>query len=266
MSLPVGIQLFSVREDIEKDLEGTLRALKDMGYSGVETCYGCCGESPEEMKALCDKIGLEIISGHVGTGDIIDETEETIKKYKTMGVSYVAIAAFWGDYQYKEKDYDTMIKRLDKAGAYFKENGIQVLYHNHEWEFKKTDGEYNLDLIFKDVSDDNLLPELDVCWVTVGHGSATDFMKKYDGRCPLVHIKDFYCKGEYLYEKCDYKRAETLELRPIGYGRVDMTAVLDTAEEIGAKWVIVEQDAPSLGLSALENARLSREWLKTLGW
>ena len=65
------------------------------------------------MKALCDEIGLQIISGHVGTGEIIDETEDTIKKFKAMGAEYVAICAFWGDYQYKQKDYDEMIKQLN---------------------------------------------------------------------------------------------------------------------------------------------------------
>ncbi len=266
MSLPVAIQLFSVKEDMQKDTEGTLRAIKEMGYDGVETCFGCTGDSFETFKELCDKIGLQVISGHVSTGDIIDETEETLEKFKNLGVSYLAIAAFWGDYQYKKAGYDEMIKRLEKAGGYFKENGIQILYHNHDWEFKKTNGEYELDLTFKDVADDNLLPEIDVCWATIGHGDAPDYMTRYNGRCPLVHLKDFFCKGIYDYEQCNYQRPEAFEFRPVGYGRVDMVGVLDKAEEIGAKWVIVEQDTPSFGLTALENAKLSRDWLRTLGW
>jgi len=120
MALPVALQLFSVRDDMEKDPEKTLRAVKEMGYCGIESCNGSYGMEPEEFRALCDSIGLRIISAHVGTGDIIDDTEETLRKYKTLGVSYLAIAAFWGDYQYKKAGYDEMIKRLDRAGAYFK--------------------------------------------------------------------------------------------------------------------------------------------------
>lgn len=265
MALPVALQLFTVRDEMENDVENTLKSVKEMGYNGIEIC-GTYGMEPSELRELCDKIGLQIISAHISTGDIIDDTEKTLEIYKTLGVSYLAIAAFWGDYQYKKAGYDKMIKRLDHAGAYFKENGIQILYHNHEWEFKKANGEYELDLIFKDVNDDNLLPQLDVCWVTVGDGNVYDYLKKYNNRCPLVHLKDFHCKGDYDYEKNNYKRAETFEFRPVGYGRVDMTSALDAAEDIGAEWVIVEQDIPAFGLTALENAKISRNWLKTLGW
>ncbi len=266
MNLPVALQLFTVRGSIKKNLKETLTAIKEMGYDGIEVCNGSYGMEPADFKALCDSLGLRIISAHLSTGDIIDDTEKTLELYKALGVSYIAICAFWGDYQYGKDGYADMIKRLDRAGAYFKENGIQVLYHNHEWEFKKADGEYELDRIFADVSDDNLLPELDVCWCTIGHGDATDYMRRYNGRCPVVHLKDFYCKGDFDYERNGYKRADSLELRPVGYGRVDMNAVLDTSIDIGAKWVVVEQDTPAFGASELESARLSREWLKNVGW
>lgn len=267
MNLPVALQLFTVRGSMKKSIKETLTAVKEMGYDGIEVCGdGSYGMEPADFKSLCDELGLRIISAHVGTGDIIDDTEKTLDKYKTLGVSYIAICAFWGDYKYGMSGYAEMIKRLDKSAAYFKENGIQILYHNHEWEFLKEDGEYHLDRIIADVSDDNLLPELDVCWCAVGHGDPVDYMKRYNGRCPVVHLKDFYTKGDYNYERNGFKRAEDLELRPVGYGRVDMNAVLDTSLEIGAKWVVVEQDQPAFGASELESARLSREWLKNVGW
>ncbi len=266
MSLPVALQLFTVRNRMALDPKNTLKAIKDMGYDGIECCGGIGTDDPAAFRALCDEIGLRIISAHVGTGDIIDDTEKTLETYKTLGVSYLAIAAFWGDYQYGKDGYSEMIKRLDRAGAIFKENGIQILYHNHEWEFKKADGEYHLDRIISDVSDDNLLPQLDVCWVTVGHGDPVDYMNKYNGRCPVVHLKDFFCKGSYSYMENDYKRPDPFELRPVGYGRVPMIDVLCASEAIGAKWVVVEQDCPAFGLGELDNAALSKNWLKTLGW
>ena len=266
MSLPVALQLFTVRDNMEKDIEGTLKKIKEIGYDGIEVCGGSYGMDPVEFIRLCDDIGLCIISAHTSTGDIIDDTEKTLELYKALGVSYLAIAAFWGDYQYGQAGYGDMIKRLDRAGAYFKENGIQILYHNHAWEFKKTDGVYDLDSIFNDVTDDNVLPELDVCWVTIGHGDVPDYLRKYDKRCPVIHLKDFHCKGSYDYTECNFENPEGFEFRPVGYGRVDMTAVLDTATMIDAKWVVVEQDTPAFGLTALENAAISRSWLKTLGW
>lgn len=266
MSLPVALQLFSVRDRMEIDKKATLKAVSDMGYNGIEVCGGSYGMDPEEFREYCEGLGLRIISAHVGTDAIIRETEETLKLYKTLGASYVAICAFWGDYQYKKPAYDSMIKELDEAGKYFKENGIQILYHNHEWEFRKHDGQYELDLIINDTKDNNLLPEIDVCWATLGHGDAPDFMTRYKDRCPVVHLKDFHCKGEYLWEKNDFKRKDDFRFRPVGYGRVDMAGVLSTAEEIGAKWLVVEQDMPAFGLGELDNAKISRDWLKTIGY
>jgi len=194
MALSVALQLFSVRDLMETDIEGTLRAVKDMGYDGIEICHGPYGMDPEEFRSICDKLSLPIISAHVGTGAIIDETEETLRVFKALGVSYIAISGFWGDYQYGEAGYADMIKRLDRASAYFKENGIQILYHNHAWEFKKVDGKYKLDRIISDVSNDNLLPQIDVCWATIGTGNAADYLRTYNGRCPLVHLKDILTK------------------------------------------------------------------------
>lgn len=266
MALPVALQLFSVRDEIECDLEGTLRKIKEIGYDGIETCYGSYGMDPAEFRALCNGIGLKIISNHLGTDAIIKETEESLEFYKKLGVPYVAISGFWGDYRYGEKDYTYMIKELDRCSAIFKENGIQVLYHNHDWEFIKHDGKYALDCIFADTTDDNLLPQIDVCWATVGHGNGADYLRRYKGRCPLVHLKDFYTKEPVVFEENGYTRPKDFEFRPIGYGRVDMVDVLIASEEIGAEWVIVEQDTSSLSRTPLECAEISRNWLRTLGW
>lgn len=265
MAMKVALQLFTVRDEIENDIEGTLRKIKEIGYDGIETCHGSYGMDPVEFKDLCNDIGLEIVSVHVGTDAIIKETEETLDFYKKLGPSHLAIMAFWGDYQYGEKDYANMIKRLDECGACFKENGIQILYHNHSWEFKKIDGKYVLDLIIDDTTNDNLLPEIDVCWATIGHKDAADYLRRYNGRCPLIHLKDFYSKENIRFGDEGYEKPGDFEFRPVGYGRVDMVNVLTAAEEIGAKWVIVEQDDPALGLTPIECAALSRNWLKAQG-
>ncbi|MBQ4066511.1 MAG: sugar phosphate isomerase/epimerase [Clostridia bacterium] len=266
MALPVALQLFSVRESIEKDVKGTLLAIKNAGYDGIETCGGYGDLTPLEFREYCDSIGLRIISAHTSTGDIIDDTEKTLELCKALGVSYLAIAAFWGDYQYGESGYAEMTKKLDCAGAYFKENGVQILYHNHEWEFKRSEGEYVLDLIFRDFTNDNLLPEIDVCWATLGNFDAAEYLMRYSGRCPVVHLKDFHSKGDFLYERNSFKRPEDFSFRPVGYGRVDMPAVLDASLDIGAEWVVVEQDLPAFGLSDMECEALSRSWLRTVGW
>lgn len=263
MSLKVGLQLFSVREEMEKDPLGTLRQIKEMGYDGIEVCNGSYGIDPVEFRSFCDALGIRIISAHMGVGSIIDDTEETLELYKTLGASFVVISGFWGDYAYGGKDHKAMMERLKDKAAYFNKNGIGVLYHNHELEFKPDGDRYILDRILETFGNDDLLPEIDVCWASIGNGNAADYMRKFNGRCPIVHLKDFYCKGSYYYPDNNYERPEGFEFRPVGYGRVDMVEVLDSAAEIGASWVIVEQDNATLGLSALESVKKSREWLAT---
>ena len=266
MSLPVGIQLFSVRDHIEKDAEGTIRELAKMGYQGIEPCNDSCGMDPKDLRALCDELGLRIISAHLGTYELNEETEKTLELYKTLGVEYLAIAGFWGDCVYGGKDYPAMMEKLERSCRYFRDNGIQILYHNHDWEFEKDDGKYHCDIILNTFEDDLLLPEVDTCWASVGHGNAVDYLKRYNGRCPVVHLKDFYCRGDYSGGYNDGVRPEDFALRPVGYGRLDVIDVLHTAEEIGSKWVIVEEDSPAFGLDALECAALCRDWLKKQGW
>ena len=266
MSIPVGIQLFSVRDNMEKDPEGTLRAIAGMGYTAVEPCNGSYGMDPKDFRALCDELGLKVICAHLSSYDLNEKTEETLELYKALGVSYLAIAGFWGDCVYGGKDYPAMMEKLRRSAEYFKENGIQILYHNHDGEFK-TDGEkYHLDHILSAFDSDLLLPEIDTCWASLGHGDAIDYMKRYSGKCPIIHLKDFYCRGSYSEgNHGNGNRPADFAIRPVGYGRLDVMDVIHTAEDIGAKWLIVEQDEPAFGLSQLDCAALSREWLKLQG-
>ena len=162
-----------------------------------------------------------------------------------------------------------IVKMLCKVA---KELGMQLLYHNHDFEFMKLDGKYALDVLYDDVSADLLKTELDVCWVTVGGEDPVSYMRKYSGRSPVVHLKDFYGeKSEDMYEligieKKAPKRPGNFEFRPVGSGMQDFPAILAASEDAGAQWVVVEPDRPSMGLTPMECITKSREYLKTLGY
>ena len=266
MALRIGIQLFSVGEQMEKDPKGTLKALADMGYVGIETCGSFYGMEPCEFKAVCDEYGLKIISAHVWYPNLVEETEKTISLYKSLGTEYLAIASLWGDLAYGKKDPKEGMANLNTVCPIFKENGLQVLYHNHDGEFEKDNGKYHLDYIFDGVDEGLIMPEIDTCWAAVGHGDVSDLLRRYDGRCPVIHLKDMYCRGAYGFENTKGERPEGCAVRPVGYGRLDIIDIIHTEEEIGTKWIIIEQDSPSFGLSRLECAALCREWLKKQGW
>ena len=264
----VGIQLFGVRDEMVKDMDATLAKIKAIGYDYVELA-GYHGKSAAEIKALLDKHGLIAISAHQGPQDFWRGGQAPIDDLKTIGVKYCAIP-WYGVAEFKER-FDETMEKFTSLGKVLKENGIQLLYHNHDFEFQKIDGEYILDKMYREIPADALKTQLDTCWVNVGGENPANFVKKYAGRAPLVHIKDFTgSKSEGMYELIgDDKtvataKVEQFRFRPVGYGVQDVPSILKASEEAGAGWVIVEQDQ-SYETPALENAKLSRDYLKTLG-
>ena len=148
---------------------------------------------------------------------------------------------------------------------------MTLLYHNHDFEFMKLDGKYALDILYEKVPAELLQTELDMCWVNIGGENPAEYLLKYTGRAPVVHLKDFWGeKSEDMYELIgiDRKlptRPANFEFRPVGSGKQDFPAILKAAEQAGASWVVVEQDKPSMGLTALECAAKSRAYLKSIG-
>lgn len=263
MALPVGIQLYSVRETMEKDPKATLEKIAEMGYDGVEI-YSFAGLSPEEFKSTCDSLGLKVMSSHGGMGYIYEQADETIAAMKTVGSKYMALAWLEPEKRPGNPGFPEFVSQMKTACLKARDAGIQVLYHNHENEFIKVDGKYILYHILEAL-DGLLLPELDTCWINIGGEVPEKFLQRFKEHCPVVHLKDFYFRERFGPDETD-KESKGFETRPVGYGRQDMPGILQASEAIGAEWVVVEQDAPALGLSELECARLSREYLKTLGW
>ena len=164
-----------------------------------------------------------------------------------------------------------MIEGAKVLGAKAKELGLKMCYHNHDFEFVKVDGQYALDMLYQEVSADLLQTELDTCWVNVGGEDPAGYVRKYSGRAPLVHLKDFVGgKAENMYALIGIDNGgaaadtKAFEFRPVGYGKQDWYGILNASEEAGAEWVVVEQDEPSMDRSRLECAELSVNYLRTL--
>ena len=273
MALPVAIQVYSVRDEAKADLRGTLEQIKEMGYVGVEFA-GLYGYAPAEVKKICEEVGLIPISAHVPYLDMAGAPRAVLSQYAEIGCKYVAVPYLTSAYRPGTPAFPEVIETVGRIGKVAKELGIQLLYHNHDFEFMKIDGKYALDTLYDEIPEDILKTELDVCWVNVGGEVPADYIRKYSGRAPVVHLKDFVGeKSENMYELIGIKndapaptRPSNFELRPVGSGRQDFPAILKAAEEAGAEWVVVEQDNPSMGLTPMECARKSREYLKSLGY
>ncbi len=276
MALPVALQFYSVRDEAEKDFFGTLEKIKDMGYQGVEFA-GLFGHSPSEIKKECERIGITPISAHVPLDDMIADIEGTVKAYKEIGCEYIAVPYVTEERRPGAEKFDETVEYIKKIGEECNKNSMTLLYHNHDFEFKKIDGEYGLDMLYRLVSADLLKTELDVCWVNVGGEDPANFVLKYSGRAPVVHLKDFVMKGKdkpkKLYdligiddESGEKEDEDTFSFKPVGYGVQDMPSILDASVKAGAKWVVVEQDQPDKGNTPMNAAKMSREYLKKLGW
>lgn len=270
MSFPVAVQLYSVRDNMAEDFEGTIKKVKEMGYDGVEFA-GLFDHAPEKVKAICEENGLVPISAHVSYDELIADPEKVIGDYATIGVKYIAIPYAVEERRPGAELFDETVEGIRKFAGIAKKYGITMLYHNHDFEFKKVDGVYGLDLLYSTLSADELQTELDTCWVNVGGENPAEYVKKYTGRAPVVHLKDFEgSKSEQMYEligiKQEKKEVEnTFRFRPVGHGKQNFPAILEAAVEAGASWVVVEQDQ-WYDTPALECAKMSREYLKSLGW
>lgn len=266
----IGLQLYSVREDLEKDFCGTLKKVKEMGYSAVEFA-GLYGNDPKEVNKMCEEIGLVPISAHVPFVDLIEHTEETLDCYQAVGCSYVVIPYLTEEYRPGAEKFDEVIRGAKVIGEAAAKRGMVLQYHNHDFEFTKIDGRYALDILYEEVGPELLQTQLDTCWVNVGGENPVEYVKKYAGRIPTVHLKDFAgSKSENMYaligidEDKKEKAAGAFDYRPLGKGLQNIPAIVEASIESGAKWLIIEQDEPCMGLSRMECAKISIDYLKSV--
>ena len=251
-TLPVALKLYSIREEAEKDFVKTMQEVKKIGYDGVELA-GLYGHSPEEVRDCLNEIGLIPISAHVAYQEFMGDMQGTVKCYATIGCRYLAIPYLLEEQRYGTEYFKKVMKNIPEIAMTCKKVGITLLYHNHDFEFTKMDdGVYVLDYMYQQISEDDLKTELDVCWIKVAGEEPTEYIKKYAGRCPIVHLKD-------------YSKVDTLEFRALGHGVQDIPAILEATLKAGAEWVVAEQDSHSEH-TPLEDAILSREYLKSLAW
>ena len=224
--LPVGLQLYSVRGDMEADFAGTLKKVKDMGYDGVEFA-GLFGNSPEQIKAWCAELGLNPISAHVPLADMLADIDKVISDYKTIGCQYLVVPYVTEERRPGGEKFMQMIEEIRTIGQKVKEAGMVLLYHNHDFEFKKTEsGEFGLDYLYANVSADLLQTELDQCWVKYAGQDPVAYLEKYSGRSPVVHLKDFHVEGKQEGDpyaliglnEGEKKAKSAFEFRPLGHG------------------------------------------------
>lgn len=271
---PIGIQLYSVRDHLAEDFEGTLEKVAAIGYDAVEFAGDYGGKTAEEVRAICDRLGLKAISTHTNYSILKNDLDATIAYHKTLGAEYIAIPWAGKEDSAGGANFDNALADYEKIGKKLKENGIALLYHNHDFEFVDYKGTCGYDYMFEAVPAAYLNPEMDVCWVRVAGNDPAAYIRKYAGRIKVLHLKDFVmgknAQATDLYAliddsgkddaKIEGSKEDGFDFRPIGYGQQNIPAIIEAAEEVGVEYYIVEQDRSSQ-CDSLESARLSYEYL-----
>lgn len=254
----VGLQLYSIRDVLEAEpgkFAEVMGQIKAMGYDGVELA-GLYGLDADYIHTVLNEVGLTPISAHVPLTEMIADIDAVAKTYKAIGCEYIAVPYLTEELRPNTPGYKPTLENIARFGKAVKPYGLQMLYHNHDFEFVTLeDGTFGFDDIYTQIPADVLQVEPDTCWIKVAGQDPAGYVKKYSGRCPVVHLKDFVKEDATNF----------FEFRAVGSGQQVWQPILDAVVEADAKWVIVEQDQ-SYDLPSLECARMSREYLKSLGW
>lgn len=250
--IPVALQLYSVRNDCKSDFPATLKKVKEMGYDGVELA-GFNGLNISELNAITKDLNLKIFSAHVDRSELMKDPLRSAELYEALGCDFVAYPWSGTDELAGGARYSDFIETTKKISRSLKVRGIELMYHNHDHELKLHEGQTLLDNLLFDLGESIKL-ELDVCWCKVGGFEPCLFLRDHKGKIPVVHFKDY----------TGSKEDGTFAFAPLGQGSLDIAELLVASNECGAEWIVIEQDEPSGGMTALECAKASIDYLKDL--
>lgn len=243
----VGVQLYSVRELCKQDLVGTLKAIKEIGYAGVEFA-GYYGKSAKELRQILDDLGLVACGTHTGLATIApDQLAATIEFNQELGNKYLMVPGMNGP---DAQRWIELARQFSVAAETAKRSAMYVGYHNHQHEFKdKFDGKCKWEIFFDNAAAD-VCQQLDVGHVVSADEDPVYWLKKYPGRSRTLHAKEIYPGPGILGQV------------PEGKTGVDWKAVFAAAEADVTEWYIVETEADP---KSIANVRGCFDFLKAQG-
>jgi sugar phosphate isomerase/epimerase len=245
----VALQMYTVRDEAQKDFVGTLKAVAAMGYPAVQFA-GTFDLSAKELRRVLDDLGLKVAGAHVGFDALESQLEEQIAYFREVGTIDLVVPALPQARRADKNGYRQVAESMNAIGQRLKDVQMRLSYHNHAFEFERFDGAYALDLLLEWCPPDLLKWEPDVYWIKVGGEDSVSYIRKYSGRCPLIHLKDM-------------SKDESRTFAEVGEGIIDWPPIFEASEKNRAEWYVVEQDR--WARPSLEAAKLSLQHLKEWG-
>lgn len=259
MALRIGL-VGIVGKELETDPWGTLERVAEIGYEGIEGTAGVAsraGIAMEEAKEKLDGLGLaSVAQGGVFRQGDDERLGQAVRDAHASGARHVV--TYWAPCESRDQVLQ-LAELLGSFGARCREEGLGFRYHNHNHEFAAFDGEYGLDILMANTDARNVQVEMDVAWVTYGGEHPSTMIRKYAGRCPILHMKDLVVVPN-GGDTANDGREET-QFTEVGTGVVDMAGAVVAARECGVEWLVVEQDRMR-DLSPMDSVRVSYENLK----
>ncbi len=242
----IGLQLYTVRDAMQKDPAGTLAHVAQIGYNsiegatytGSETFYGMDAKTFAAllkqngliMPSSHYRLGEEKFNGETQKGTILREWDKAVDDAAATGVKYMVCAYLSASERGNLDHYKQIAAELSKAGERCKQAGIQLCYHNHDFEFQQQDGRYPYEVLL-DESDKNLVKmEMDLYWITKANQNPIELINKHPGRFPLWHVKDMDKTPERKFTE-------------VGNGTIQFKEIFKHADKAGLKYFFVEQDS-----------------------
>ena len=268
----MGLELYTVRDLLPKDYEGTLAKVAEIGYKEVEPATDYAGMEPKQFRAMLDKFGLSAPSTHVGATDGPD-LEKQLEGFQTMGIKYTEIrgaAAGGGGGRgpQTEESVKRTAQQINKHGEIARKFGMKMLIHNHTQEFQPLEGSalHPYDVLLRETDPALVAMQLDIGWASVAGQNILEMFQKHPGRFELWHVKD--ARGIKLMtpQMTQPERQRSAMLVPVGEGEVNYKSIFAAAGQAGLKHFCIEQDNAADWGDSMAAARVSyQNLLKILG-
>lgn len=224
----IGLQLYTLRGEMTDDFAAKLRWVREIGYEGVEFAgYG--GMEPEKLAKVLSDLQLVAVSNHVQLQDLEGHLDQVIDDANTVGLQYMVCPYVSLERLQTKDEVARLAEFFNQIGEHVAAAGMRFCYHNHDHEFIVFDGEFAIDYLFSHTDPVCVQTELDLYWIEKAGQSSVRYIERYQGRCPLLHVKDMTDDEERFYAE-------------VGQGTLPWAEVFRAADQSGTQWYIVEQD------------------------
>lgn len=259
-----GLTLYTVRNEMGEHPEETLKAVADAGYQYIEAAQYSNGKfykmTPDEFKNQVTSFGMKPLSAHMGSVTL-ENADEQIADAKAAGFKYFVLPVPPRDFfAFDQKnrsikmkgDIKELCEFMNTLGKKCKDAGLELLYHNHDFEYKKdSSGTIPIEYFIENTDPAYVNFQIDLYWVVKAGADPVAYMEKYPGRFKIWHVKDMDDQGRFA---------------PVGTGSIDFAKILKAKDVSGMQYYIVEQDRTFDDMKPLEAIKISHKGLKKFGF